>query len=90
MGSAPGIFGAPNEIEGGVLATLPPAVQQAIRDWHESGWTPMGRLGTPADVGNAAMLLSLEEASFITGQILHVDGGASIMDTVFPLDLQRG
>ena len=79
-----GIFGAPNEIEGGVLATLPPEVQRAIRNWHESGWTPMGRLGTPADIGNAAMLLSLEEAGFITGQILHVDGGASIMDTVFP------
>jgi NAD(P)-dependent dehydrogenase (short-subunit alcohol dehydrogenase family) len=85
-----GVFGAPNEIEGGVLATLPPTVQRAIHDWHESGWTPMGRLGTPADIGNAVTLLSLEEASFITGQILHVDGGASIMDTVFPLDLQRG
>ena len=85
-----GVFGAPNEIEGGVLATLPPEVQRAIQDWHESGWTPMGRLATPADIGNAVMLLSMEEASFITGQILHVDGGASIMDTVFPLDIQRG
>lgn len=73
-----------------MLATLPAEVQQAIRDWHESGWTPMGRLGKPEDVGNAAMLLSTEEAGFITGQILHVDGGASIMDTVFPLDIQRG
>lgn len=85
-----GVFGAPNEIEGGVLATLPSEVQQSIRNWHESGWTPMGRLGTPADIGNAVMLLSMEEASFITGQILHVDGGASIMDTIFPLDIQRG
>lgn len=85
-----GVFGAPNEIEGGVLASLPPAVQQTIRAWHESGWTPLGRLGTPEDIGNAVKLLNLEEASFITGQILHVDGGASIMDTVFPLDLQRG
>jgi enoyl-[acyl-carrier protein] reductase III len=50
----------------------------------------MRRLGTPEDVGNAAMLLCMEEASFITGQILHVDGGASIMDTVFPLDIQLG
>ena len=85
-----GIFGAPNFIEGGVLATLPPQVQRAVQDWHESGWTPMRRLGTPEDVGNAAMLLCMEEASFITGQILHVDGGASIMDTVFPLDIQLG
>ena len=50
----------------------------------------MGRLGTPADIGNAVMLLCMDEASFITGQTIHVDGGASIMDTVFPLDIQRG
>ena len=85
-----GILGAPNTIEGGVLATLPAEVQRAVQAWHESGWTPMGRLGTPADIGNAVTLLCMDEASFITGQILHVDGGASIMDTVFPLDIQRG
>jgi len=35
-------------------------------------------------------LLCMEEAGFITGQIIHVDGGASIMDTVFPLEIQQG
>jgi enoyl-[acyl-carrier protein] reductase III len=85
-----GVFGAPNLIEGSILRALPPAVQEAIQTWHESGWTPMRRLGTPADIGNAVMLLCLDEASFITGQTLHVDGGASIMDPVFPLDIQRG
>ena len=85
-----GIFGPPNIIEGGVLRVLPQEVQGAIKAWHESGWTPMRRLGTPEDIGNAVMLLSMEEASFITGQILHVDGGASIMDTVLPLEIQQG
>jgi enoyl-[acyl-carrier protein] reductase III len=85
-----GVFGPPNVVEGGVLRVLPQAVQDAIRSWHESGWTPMGRLGTPADIGNAVMLLCMDEASFITGQVLHVDGGASIMDTVLPLEIQRG
>ena len=85
-----GVFGPPNVIEGGVLRVLPVEVQEAIRVWHEGGWTPMGRLGTPEDVGDAAMLFCMDEASFITGQILHVDGGASIMDTVFPLEIQRG
>ncbi|PYL95075.1 MAG: short-chain dehydrogenase [Verrucomicrobia bacterium] len=85
-----GIFGPPNVVEGGVLRVLPQEIQEAIRVWHEGGWTPMGRLGTPEDVGNAVMLLCMDEASFITGQILHVDGGASIMDTVLPLDIQRG
>ncbi|TMB86078.1 MAG: SDR family oxidoreductase [Chloroflexi bacterium] len=85
-----GVFGPPNVVEGGVLRVLPQAVQDAIRSWHEGGWTPMRRLGTPADIGNAVMLLCMDEASFITGQILHVDGGASIMDTVLPLEIQRG
>lgn len=85
-----GVFGPPNIIEGSVLRVLPQEVQDAIQAWHESGWTPMRRLGTPEDIGNAVMLLSMEEASFITGQILHVDGGASIMDTVFPLEIQQG
>src|SRR5437762_4343990 len=85
-----GVFGPPNVVEGGVLRVLPQAVQDAIRSWHEGGWTPMRRLGTPADIGNAVMLLCMDEASFITGQILHVDGGASIMGTVLPLEIQGG
>ena len=37
--------------------------------------TPLGRLGTPEDIAAAAAFLAGEEASFITGQILTVDGG---------------
>ena len=85
-----GVFGPPNVVEGGVLRALPQEVQDATRAWHEGGWTPMRRLGTPEDIGNAVTLLCMEEAGFITGQIIHVDGGASIMDTVFPLEIQRG
>jgi len=85
-----GVFGPPNLVEGGVLRALPQDIQDATRTWHEGGWTPMRRLGTPEDIGNAVMLLCMEEAGFITGQIIHVDGGASIMDTVFPLEIQQG
>jgi NAD(P)-dependent dehydrogenase (short-subunit alcohol dehydrogenase family) len=85
-----GVFGPPNRVEGSVLRILPAEVQDAIVAWHESGWTPMRRLGTPEDIGNAVMLLCQDEASFITGQIIHVDGGASIMDSVFPLNIQQG
>lgn len=52
-----------------------------IREWHEGGWIPMGHLGTSADIGNAVVLLCSEEASWITGQTLAVDGGASLMET---------
>ncbi len=37
--------------------------------------TPLGRLGTPEDIANAAAFLCSEEASFITGQVLGVNGG---------------
>jgi len=40
--------------------------------------TPMGRLGKPEEVANAAYFLVSEEASFITGVVLPVDGGNSI------------
>lgn len=36
---------------------------------------PLGRLGEPADVVNAVLFLASEEASWITGQCLGVDGG---------------
>jgi len=37
--------------------------------------TPLGRLGDPADVAGAVRFLCSEEASFITGEVLLVDGG---------------
>ena len=37
--------------------------------------TPLGRLGEPADIANAYLFLASDEASFITGAVLRVDGG---------------
>jgi len=37
--------------------------------------TPLGRLGTVGDVANATLFLASDEAAFITGQVLTVDGG---------------
>lgn len=36
---------------------------------------PLGRLGAPEDIANAAVFLASDESSFITGDILFVDGG---------------
>jgi len=37
--------------------------------------TPLGRLGDPADVAGAVRFLCSDDASFITGEVLLVDGG---------------
>jgi len=37
--------------------------------------TPLGRLGEPRDIANAYLFLASEDASFITGEVLRVDGG---------------
>jgi 3-oxoacyl-[acyl-carrier protein] reductase len=37
--------------------------------------TPLGRLGDPRDIANAYLFLASDEASFITGETLRVDGG---------------
>ncbi len=38
---------------------------------------PVGRTGTPEDVGHACVYLASDEASWITGQTIHLDGGAT-------------
>ena len=40
--------------------------------------TPLCRMGMPEDVASAVCFLASEEASFITGQILGVDGGFAV------------
>lgn len=42
------------------------------------GRTPMGYMGDPADVANAALYLANDESKYITGVVLPVDGGNSI------------
>jgi NAD(P)-dependent dehydrogenase (short-subunit alcohol dehydrogenase family) len=80
---------SPGWIEDSVLNKLPDAAQNAIRTWHQSGWTPMGRIGTPSDVGNAVALVCAEESSWITGQLIDVDGGAALMNAHLPLEIQQ-
>lgn len=42
--------------------------------------TPVGRPGTPEEVGHAALFLASAEASYITGQMLVVDGGNTVQE----------
>ena len=54
-----------------------PMLDQWVPGWRESYCerAPLGRLVSPEDLGNAAIFLGSPLASFITGQILTVDGG---------------
>lgn len=79
---------SPGWVEDSVLNTLPEAFQIGIREWQECGWTPMGRLGTPLDIGNAVSLICSAEAAWITGQTIDVDGGASLVLAHLPLEFQ--
>jgi enoyl-[acyl-carrier protein] reductase III len=71
-----------------LFGQFPPEGQKAVRERAGAGWSPMRRLATPADVANACALLCSEEASFVTGQSITVDGGSSLMNPDFPLALQ--
>jgi len=44
-----------------------------------SGRIPLGRLGVPADVAAAVAFLAAEEAGWITGATLHVNGGMAML-----------
>jgi NAD(P)-dependent dehydrogenase (short-subunit alcohol dehydrogenase family) len=42
---------------------------------------PMKRIGEPEDLANMAAFLLSEKSSWITGQIIHIDGGMSTLNT---------
>ncbi|PYQ45429.1 MAG: short-chain dehydrogenase [Acidobacteria bacterium] len=81
---------SPGWTEDSVLNTLPTAAQDLIRNWHQRGWTPMRRLGTPGDVGDVVALFSSHQARWITGQVVYADGGASLMNAGVPPEIQLG
>jgi 3-oxoacyl-[acyl-carrier protein] reductase len=61
---------APGYIQTALTDVLPEEAQQAILTN-----TPLARMGTPEDVARAVRFLSSDEASFVTGEVLLVDGG---------------
>ncbi|MBB5866736.1 3-oxoacyl-[acyl-carrier protein] reductase [Allocatelliglobosispora scoriae] len=64
---------APGIVDTDLTAALRPEVIEARR-----GQTPLRRIGLPAEVAQAICFLSSDEAAFITGQVLGVDGGLTL------------
>ena len=67
-----------NELAPGWIATAF-AEREMTAEYRASivAQTPLARLGTPADVASAAVFLCSDEAGFITGQTLKINGGLS-------------
>ena len=61
---------APGFIETDMTATMTSEARTAL-----TSQIPLERLGTPADVANAVVFLASEQAAYITGQVIVVDGG---------------
>jgi len=72
-----------------IVNALPKEATEAMLSWLKQGWNPMGRPGTPADIGGAVAALCTEDAGWITGQTIAADGGATLMSPEVPLDFQR-
>ncbi|WGI20288.1 3-oxoacyl-[acyl-carrier-protein] reductase [Amylibacter sp. IMCC11727] len=65
---------APGFIETAMTAELPDAVKDGML-----GAIPMGRMGASDEIASAVAYLSSDEASYITGQTLHVNGGMAMI-----------
>ncbi|MFD8500017.1 SDR family NAD(P)-dependent oxidoreductase [Amycolatopsis sp. NPDC059657] len=64
-----------NAVAPGVIETeLTAGLSEDARE-SNIGSTPLGRLGKPEDVANAIKFLVSDDAAFITGQVLGIDGG---------------
>lgn len=61
---------APGFIETPMVDTVPDKILENLK-----GQTPLGRLGKPEDIASAYVFLASEQAAFITGTVLQVDGG---------------
>ena len=74
---------------GGVPARSLAAALPGIEDLPEAlaAVTPLGRVGDPQDFAGAALFLAVSSAGFVTGQVLTVDGGRTLVD---PLSVWRG
>jgi 3-oxoacyl-[acyl-carrier protein] reductase len=61
---------APGFIATDMVLQMPEKILDGMR-----AHTPLGRMGQPRDIANAYLFLASEEASFISGAVLRVDGG---------------
>ena len=64
---------APGYVATDMTDAMPEAAREAM-----TGSIPLGRTATPEDVANAVLFLSSDAGSYVTGHVLHVDGGLAM------------
>lgn len=66
-----------NAIGPGFIDTNMTAALDEVDEYHALviGNTPMGRKGTPSEIASVALFLASEDASYVTGELIHPDGG---------------
>lgn len=69
---------------GSVMSASMQASLKDHRDWREDieENTPIGRIASPQELSDVVQFLASDASSFITGEILAVDGGRSLLDPV--------
>ncbi|MBS0286068.1 MAG: SDR family oxidoreductase [Proteobacteria bacterium] len=72
-----------NAVEPGIIMTEGVAEVGGDYGENQKKAVPLGELGTPEDVAYAALFLASDEAKFITGQTLVVDGGQVLPESLF-------
>ena len=58
--------------------------------YSEGARLPLGRLATPEDIGRAAVFLASDEAAYVAGAVLRVDGGAFIQGPAWGAPARHG
>jgi NAD(P)-dependent dehydrogenase (short-subunit alcohol dehydrogenase family) len=67
---------APGAVPGTNISGRPPLAPDVMQRLGTE--IPVGRPATPRDIANAALFLASEEADYVTGHFLNVDGGISV------------
>lgn len=64
---------APGFVESALTQAMPPEIVQKI-----VGKIPLGRIGQPEDIAGLVAFLASDQAAYLTGQVIHMDGGITV------------